>query len=47
MFFSGKKKISGVLKNNDSSFLGLYSVEPRTVPPSPGHKTQLGTSDVT
>ena len=47
MFFSGKKKISGVLKNNDSSLLGLYSDEPRTVPPSPGHNTQLGTSELT
>ena len=47
ILFSGKKKISGVLKNNDSSLLGLYSDEPRTVPPSPGHNTQLGTSELT
>ena len=47
MLFAGKKNISGVLKKNDSSLLGLYSDEPRTVPPSPGHNTQLGTSDVT
>lgn len=42
---SGKEKISGVLmseppKNEPSS------TEPLTVPPSPGHITQLGTSEV-
>ena len=43
-FSSGKKKISGVLKI-ESPKIGSTSAEPLTVPPSPGHNTQLGTSE--
>ncbi|MBT7982472.1 MAG: hypothetical protein HN584_07875 [Akkermansiaceae bacterium] len=39
---SGKVKISG----NDPPKKVSPSAEPLTVPPSPGHITQLGTSDV-
>lgn len=43
-FSSGKKKISGVSKI-ESPKIGSTSAEPLTVPPSPGHNTQLGTSE--
>lgn len=42
---SGKKKISGVSMSDPPKNV-LSSAEPRTVPPSPGHITQLGTSEV-
>ena len=42
---SGKKKISGVSISDPPKNVPS-SAEPRTVPPSPGHITQLGTSDV-
>ncbi|MEE2808443.1 MAG: hypothetical protein VYB73_03965 [Verrucomicrobiota bacterium] len=41
---SGKKKISGVSMRELPKNVSF--AEPRTVPPSPGHITQLGTSEV-
>ena len=45
ILFSGNKNISGVLKRESPKMISSFD-EPRTVPPSPGHITQLGTSDV-
>jgi hypothetical protein len=45
ILFSGIKKKSGVLNNESPKIMSSFD-EPRTVPPSPGHITQLGTSDV-
>ena len=42
---SGNKSISGV-SNKEPPKIDPSSDEPLTVPPSPGHITQLGTSEV-
>jgi hypothetical protein len=45
ILFSGKRNMSGVLRKASPKISASFD-EPLTVPPSPGHITQLGTSDV-